>query len=461
MILSPDDVDPEDRRLCVRCIGESYLKDFTKANGDEAVCHYCNRKDKTLSIADVAGIVEKAFDEHYVQTLDGDEGYNEGDEVEHVIADAVQVNEDVACDIRNVLDEKTSSPPDEQFDIDPFDKSAHYTLADHDDILYQEEWRLFEKSLKTEARFFSQTGYATLKNVFTELDTHRTDMGCSVIVAAGLKKEISSLYRARVFQSESKLKEALMHPDHHIGPPASTLATPGRMNARGISIFYGAKEPKTALAELRPPVGSDVAIGRFDFIKDVRLLDMNALAAVEVTGSIFDSSYKPRLERAKFLSSLSRRITRPILPDDELSEYLVTQAIADFLATELKLDGVIYRSAQAKGGTNVALFHHAAQVAPHVLSEGTTVTAYTSDSDEDGTHRSFIVYEEVPAPSPPKPKQYPISMEWNVQEGTTPEPVLNLDLQSIVVCEIKAVEYSWDQHQVARVVSEKRDHLPF
>ena len=32
-----------------------------------------------------------------------------------------------------------------------------------------------------------------------------------------------------------------------------------------------------------------------------------------------------------FLRSLSGRITRPVMPDDEPFEYLATQAIADFL----------------------------------------------------------------------------------------------------------------------------------
>lgn len=455
MNANAEDIEPENRRLCACCVQEPYLKDLIETRGDECECTYCEVIGRTYSIADVADLVEKAFEEHYVQTSDDERGMRDGDEVEIVIAEAARISAEPAEDIRKVLDDRTSSPPDEQFDEDPFDKGAHYSLAGPDDVLYQENWRHFETSLKTEARFFSRTGYATLKTVFEELDTHRTDEGHTVIVNAGKDKPFNSLYRARVFQSESKLKEALMRPDQQIGPPASALATAGRMNARGISVLYGAKEPKTALAELRPPVGSDVAIGRFDIIKDVRLLDVAALASVEVDGSIFDPSHIRKLERAKFLRSLSHRITRPILPDDELSEYLVTQAIADFLATELKLDGVIYRSAQSKGGTNVALFHHAARVAPHKLPEGATLSAYTYESDEDGTRRNFTVYEEVSPPAPPKPKQEPL---WDTpfQEEPPIEPVLKLDLESIVVCEVEAVDYSWQEYPVARVVIEKR-----
>ena len=36
------------------------------------------------------------------------------------------------------------------------------------------------------------------------------------------------------------------------------------------------------------------------------------------------------------------------MPDDEPFEYLVTQAIADYLAAEQAIDGIIYPSAQTK-----------------------------------------------------------------------------------------------------------------
>ena len=55
--------------------------------------------------------------------------------------------------------------------------------------------------------------------------------------------------------------------------------------------------------------------------------------SLNMGGSVFDRTYLPRLQRAKFLKWLSRRITMPVMPDDERFEYLATQAVADFLAT--------------------------------------------------------------------------------------------------------------------------------
>lgn len=102
------------------------------------------------------------------------------------------------------------------------------------------------------------------------------------------------------------------------------------MNAKGISAFYGATEPHIALAEVRPPVGSQVAIVRFEIVRPLRLLDLNKLEQIQESGSIFDPGYARRLGRMMFLTKLSGRISRPVMPDDQDNEYLATQAVADY-----------------------------------------------------------------------------------------------------------------------------------
>jgi hypothetical protein len=157
------------------------------------------------------------------------------------------------------------------------------------------------------------------------------------------------------------------------------------MNAAGISVFYGATSPIVAIAEVRPPVGSRVLVARFDVIKPLTLLDLEALELIaDPQGSRFDPNHVRELELAAFLRGLSDRITRPVMPHDEPREYLPTQAIADFLAnlSDPCLDGIIYPSSQvprrlpalrraalladglgnASIGRNVVLFHKSARV---------------------------------------------------------------------------------------------------
>jgi hypothetical protein len=170
------------------------------------------------------------------------------------------------------------------------------------------------------------------------------------------------------------------------------------MNARGISVFYGANSAEVALAEVRPPVGSQVAIARFEVVRPIRLLDLTAFDTLRMSGSIFDPAHVGRLKRANFLRSLSKRMTRPVMPDDETFEYIVTQAVADFLATtpNMKIDGIIFPSAQVAGeALNIVLFHKAACVEIVELPQDTTIKVSLEYRTEDGWEREYTVTEQV------------------------------------------------------------------
>ncbi|HEY1544017.1 MAG TPA: RES family NAD+ phosphorylase [Xanthobacteraceae bacterium] len=303
--------------------------------------------------------------------------------------------------------------------------------------------------------------------IFEGLADHETREGRRVVIPAGPGHEITALHRARVFQSSDPLEEAMKRPDLGLGPPPSRIATAGRMNAWGISVFYGALDPTVALAEIRPPVGSRVIVGKFIILRPLRLLDVEALKSVFVKGSIFDPAFIRKLERARFLGRLSDRITRPVMPNDEPTDYLVTQAIADYLATEAKLDGIIYPSAQAAGAKkNVVLFHHAARVQLMELPKDTELDAHTSMSTEEGPEANYWVWEEVP-PEAPKAKEeeegpifklpVPASEASDFEDRET---TLQLDLESLEVHHIEAVQFTTERHAVKRHRSVKGDH-PF
>jgi len=105
-----------------------------------------------------------------------------------------------------------------------------------------------------------------------------------------------------------------------------------------------------------------------------------------------------RLEQTMFLRNLSHRITIPVMPDDESLEYLATQAIADFLASENSppLDGILFPSVQTAGAAlNVVLFHKASRVEEIELPKGTEITSNIGYMTEDGWEDDFTVYEEI------------------------------------------------------------------
>jgi hypothetical protein len=224
------------------------------------------------------------------------------------------------------------------------------------------------------------------------------------------------------------------------------------MNPHGISVFYGATDPLVALAEIRPPVGSRVVVGKFELMRSVRLLDLEALRKLQVKGSIFDPNFMQRLRKAKFLEWLSHRITTPVMPEDEAYDYLPTQAIADFLATNANplLHGILYRSVQGPvGNFNVVLFHKAARVEPFEMPFGTKVSASLYQWTDDGPETDYWVAEEVPATDSetiPLPEEvFRESDDYDDREFT-----LRLDKESLQVHHIRGISFATEVFDVRR-----------
>jgi len=481
-----DDIDElKAKRLCYKCVGEKYLGDEARRKGQRGKCSYCGRTVRSYTIEDVAERVETAFEQHFRRTLDQPNSWQQsllsdreseyvwerdGESVVWAIANSAEIPDQAAQDIQTILDDKHGD-----FDAaamgeeTEFCSESYYEEKGPSDHVWQEEWRYFERSLKTEARFFSRSAASHLASIFNGIDKMFTTDGRPLVIDAGPQTALTAVFRARVFQSDETLLEALCRPDRHLGSPPAVLAVAGRMNARGISVFYGTNDPGVAVAEVRPPVGSQVAVACFEITRHLRLLDLTALSAVTENGSVFDTGWAARLERATFLRSLSQRITRPVMPDDEAFEYLPTQAIADFLATENEpvLDGIVFPSVQAEGdGLNVVLFHKAARVEAMEIPEGTEIEARTGHWSEDGWEADYSVSERVPPKKPPKEKddkdQWPVLAEfagsaWRANDADLRDATLRIDPESVKVHVVRRVQFQYDAHDVRRHRWDKND----
>jgi hypothetical protein len=294
--------------------------------------------------------------------------------------------------------------------------------------------------------------FPTASNSFA--NTRRCDYGSQARNQP--RKQFAALFPPAYLRSRGMAIEL----DRHIGSPPVIDAIAGRMNARGISVFYGANSPRVALAEVRPPVGSQVAVGCFKIIRPIRLLDLTALSKVATHGSIFDVSLVDRLERTMFLRNLSRRIAVPVMPEHELFEYLPTQAIADFLATEAAppLDGIIFPSVQIAGAAlNVALFHKAARVEEIERPRGTEVRTSLGQMYEEGWEREYTVIEEVPPKKRASEKRDSGGVQYFSADFDARPYTLKIDLRSLRVHVVEAVSFKTKKHKVRRHRWEKSD----
>lgn len=472
-----DTDEPHDRRICFNCVDEEYLSSEVFRGGEVATCFYCGDEERTVSIAELAAYISGAFERHYQRTAtnpdgleyammrDGDLGYEwerGGLGAAEAIQEAAGIPEDAASDVREVLYEEnydfdTAAMGDE---ID-FDEDVHCEPKEIDSEIWQREWAQFERSIKQESRFFNDTALSILKAIFCDIDKIRDKDGVGPIVVVGPELDLKSLYRARAFHSDAALERALERPDLELAAPPPALARAGRMNASGISVFYGATHQEVALAEVRPPVGSRVALGRFDFIRPLNILDLNKLREIVKKGSIFDPHYANELERVKFLQTLSDRLSKPVLPDDEAIEYLVTQAVADFLENRLDfpLHGIAYPSVQsASAGFNVALFHRFSKCEVWKFPAKTEIEASFYSHHDDPFDAQYTVFERLTEDAEAQDvKDADDDIGWHglihslyeeLEEKI--EPCLRLEGSAVEVHDIQAVTVTTHKFEVKR-----------
>ncbi|UYN95373.1 MAG: RES family NAD+ phosphorylase [Enhydrobacter sp.] len=450
------------RLICSGCIGESYLKNEVATHGQPGRCHYCYKDGTTFTIGQVSERVETAFEQNFARSSEG-----EGESTVYAIMGAADIPEAAAEDIQQVLEYEHEPAPGDYIEGEESEFNSELFYAEHSDdgAYWHERWREFEKTLKTEARYFSQTCESRLKDVFAGIEAMKTKDQKTLIVDGGPGTGIDAFYRARVIEGDDALKQALERPDRHIGPPPPQLAKDGRMNARGISVFYGSGDTKTALAEVRPPVGANVVTAKFRVIRPLRLLDLTILRSVEIAGSLFDPTFAPTFERVAFLRSLSSIMTQPVLPTDEAFAYLATQAVADFLASRADpaIDGILFPSAQTKSDSlNVVLFQKAARVKPLDLPDGTKLRTSLMDYSDGIASIDYRVHEEVPPPKSKPDFSLPefIRGPWYDPNGDNRDETLEVDTGDVAVHRIHHVSYDTSDSKVSRHRHQHQGFVP-
>jgi hypothetical protein len=238
-----------------------------------------------------------------------------------------------------------------------FSSNASYVQSpvEYRAMIYK--WKAIEQELKHQQRFFSQTAQKYFRQLFGRIEELQDGWSRPVVLVYSPKTE---LFRARALSTLASLEKICRSPGTELGPPPEELATAGRMNASGVSVFYGAFDLETCFAEMRPSLASHVLIGMFKTTQTLRVLDFSALAQAGPgqEPSFLDPEFNAKREADEVLRILHGLIARPVQPGAEASEYIITQSIAEYLAyvQDPPLDGVIFDSVQRAGGKNIVLF---------------------------------------------------------------------------------------------------------
>ncbi|GLO55025.1 hypothetical protein PPUJ20066_10610 [Pseudomonas putida] len=351
--------------ICFKCVIDPFLGGVVKRNGRSMLCSFCLSKRMSVPLADVTAKVKSILDGYVYEGMfhrrwssSGVYDAQQGQGIEH------WVSEIFGCDnVSPVVDAVCDS-------LSEYHRGLNYVKSTFTPNDIGSQWGEFREGLMHGNRFFNDSAKAFLDWIFMGLDKYSASSDEHAVVRTLTPDDAPPIYRARTCMTPESVDEIMADPERNLAAPPKGRAGEGRMNAAGVPVFYGALSRKTCVAELRPPVGGTVVSGEFRLNKGVRVLDFGRFEIADLgpVPSFFDSKYFAKVGRQEFLKFLHDEITLPVLPGSERN-YLTSQAIAEYLATHCKprIDGVLFKSVQEEGGTNIVLFSHVACAATAMM----------------------------------------------------------------------------------------------
>ena len=180
------------------------------------------------------------------------------------------------------------------------------------------EWEDFCEKVQYERRFFRTK--ELLDDLFGKPSEYEGGKNNPVyILKAGQK-----IFRARILDGSFTEAVLRLNPAKELGAPPKERALAGRTNVEYIPAFYSAFSEYTAVAEMRPGIGEEVAIGEFILQFDVKVFDFTVFSR----GTHESDNY--RHTRYDFIKQMEEQISRRVLPYEKQRQYIPTQIVAEY-----------------------------------------------------------------------------------------------------------------------------------
>lgn len=216
-------------------------------------------------------------------------------------------------------------------------------------------WDSFEERLIEGPRFLfslseAEMGEASARSLFRFLSEFAAE------VESGFVKTCEPgqvLYRVRA-------AEVVLTSAKKLGSPPPKHTGPQRMSAAGVSCFYAAEDPATAMKEVPVEKTECVSLGQWVTKRPLTYVDF---ADEPELPSLFDYPRSQNRPYIFFLREFVRRISRS--PDPKIGDanaYLATQVLAEHLRFGMPvadghgIDAVRYPSTAHEGGVNWVIF---------------------------------------------------------------------------------------------------------
>ncbi len=355
-----------DPNICTRCIG---AERFAKWIGHHGVVGQCGiepahgRRRKVVPVSKFAETVDAWFRETFTQgtaephvTDDSDNvSYEQRGEPYRVIlvgeldcsVYAVDVIAEHLPDVSH-RDIKQGADPfyDDGKNYEEIEAIKKRELEEWEEHWYEDrfrlQWQEFCHSVQYKRRFFQ------LKELLDDLFGEPSEYDKGTIPPVYMLPIGQKIYRARLLNDRLTEERLRSDPAGELGAPPRKRTGGGRMNVEYIPAFYAAFSGDTAVAEIRPGIGEQVAIGEFTLQRELKTFDFTAFD--RANREHFEEAYAHTRAHTRydFIDQMEGEISKPILAFDRQREYIPTQIVAEYLREYFGCDAVIYRSSMIK-----------------------------------------------------------------------------------------------------------------
>lgn len=139
--------------------------------------------------------------------------------------------------------------------------------------------------------------------------------------------------------------------------PLAGAASDGRANPEGIPRLYMAFDRHTAIAEVRPWIGSLVTVAFMKTVKDLKVVDCRSDGGRDPI--YLEGEPNEEKREAAVWAHVARAFREPVLRGDNRAGYAPTQLIAELFERE-GYDGIVYGSGFGDEAANIVVFDLAA-----------------------------------------------------------------------------------------------------
>ena len=353
-----------EKYVCASCIHEENLAKLVTEAADGDRCDYCGRQSHEAPVsADVDVVIERIAESLFTEYGDPDEElpYDSGEggyQGEVLSTEDVLVREDCDFENRELFEDIVSAFGERQW------CKREYFMLSKDEALIA-GWGSFTREI------LHRTRYLFLKAPDEDAELRGPGEISPADMLGHIGEAVSRAGLVRTCPAGSHFFRARAHDVGAVPSGASELASPpaklasaNRMSPAGIPMFYGAREERTAINEVRAVAANArhplITVADFQTARDLMVVDLTDLPGVP---SLFDSPNREKRPWVQFLRAFVERISQPIERDGrEHVEYVPTQVVTEYFRRIFTLDagtriqGVLYPSAHASGGVCCVLF---------------------------------------------------------------------------------------------------------